>query len=153
MARKVGVGKMEVEYTGRVLSSTEGCARLIVREPPMYVILGKKRPKKFYLTNQMFYSGIHWATRKKVVGEVKSWLSEWLKDLPEMKKVSIQMDFGGIKDLDNKAFFWTKVLQDWMVSSGRLKDDSVEYVDKLWYNGDKEGGFMQILFNYEFNDG
>lgn len=98
---------------------------------PRYIIVGKR---KFYLTAQLFYSGINWHLRKKIVQEAKKWLKTKMAKLPQMDRCKIDIKFSGkITDLDNKSFFWCKILQDYLVNCKIIRDDRVEFIPELHF--------------------
>jgi hypothetical protein len=94
--------------------------------------------KKYYLTNNVFYGGVHWAIRKKLVEMCKLYLMSKIT-----KKVSISEDKFPIQieiiysspkhtfDIDNKAGFWLKVLLDLIKQNGTVPDDNVKYISSI----------------------
>jgi hypothetical protein len=94
--------------------------------------------KKYYLTNNVFYGGVHWAIRKKLVEMCKFYLMSKIT-----KKVSISEDKFPIQieiiysspkhtfDIDNKAGFWLKVLLDLIKQNGTVPDDNVKYISSI----------------------
>ena len=94
--------------------------------------------KKYYLTNNVFYGGVHWAIRKKLVEMCKFYLMNKIT-----KKVSISEDKFPIQieiiyhspkhtfDIDNKAGFWLKVLLDLIKQNGTVPDDNVKYISSI----------------------
>jgi len=94
--------------------------------------------KKYYLTNNVFYGGVHWAIRKKLVEMCKLYLMSKIT-----KKVSISEDKFPIQieiiyhspkhtfDIDNKAGYWLKVLLDLIKQNGTVPDDNVKYISSI----------------------
>ncbi len=102
------------------------------------VILGKKKKSTHYLTANLFYSSQHYQVRKQVVDQAKAFLRPYLEDCPELgKNLSISLGYQSDKknhfDLDNKAFFWQKVLFDLLKRMGKIDDDSVKYIQQIHY--------------------
>ena len=66
--------------------------------------------------------------------QVKEYLDGYLSELPKLNHIGISMYFwGNVADLDNKAFFWTKMVQDYMTNNCILEDDDVKHISKLHY--------------------
>jgi hypothetical protein len=94
--------------------------------------------KKYYLTNNIFYGGVHWAIRKKLVEMCKLYLMSKIS-----KRVSIREDKFPIQieiiyhspkhtfDIDNKAGYWLKVLLDLIKQNGTVPDDNVKYISSI----------------------
>lgn len=106
----------------------------------------------YYLTGNLWYQGVHFAIRSKIVQNVKYYLIEYLKDVPELQKMKIEVVyFKEITqwDLDNKVTFWLKMILDLLkiptdrqmkkairykkevLSVNCLKDDTVKYIDEI----------------------
>ncbi len=102
---------------------------------PSNMTIGKN---KYYLTNNVFYGGVHWAIRKKLVEMCKFYLMSKIT-----KKVSISEDKFPIQieiiyhspkhtfDIDNKAGYWLKVLLDLIKQNGTVPDDNVKYISSI----------------------
>jgi hypothetical protein len=105
-----------------------------------------------YLTANLFYGDVHWVTRNTVVKFAKEWLVQFLTDIPELEKCQIEITYHHTSDgfdLDNKLYFWVKILLDILktpssrqeakaidydneiISIKCLKDDTVQYVDRI----------------------
>ena len=102
------------------------------------VVLGKNKTRTHYLTANLFYSSNHYQVRKQVVDKAKAFLRPFLEDCPELGKgSSISIGYQSNKnthfDLDNKAFFWQKVLLDLLKRMGKIEDDNVKYVQQIHY--------------------
>lgn len=104
-----------------------------------------------YLTANLFYAdSIHWATKQKIVDFAKEWLIQHIEDIPKIEKCRIRITYYKTKDnfdIDNKAYFWAKMLLDIMKTPSQkqlaraekynskvftiasLNDDSVKFVD------------------------
>jgi|TARA_B100001094_G_scaffold332919_1_gene407298 hypothetical protein len=102
------------------------------------VILGKNKKSTYYLTANLFYSTVHHQVRRQVVDRAKEFLKPFLEDCPKLgKDLSISIGYQHDKkshfDLDNKAFFWQKVLLDLLKRMGKIEDDSVKYIQQIHY--------------------
>lgn len=108
---------------------------IVCNDVPGNMTIGKK---KYYLTNNIFYGGVHWAIRKKLVEMCKLYLMSKIT-----KKVSISEDKFPIQieiiyhspkhtfDIDNKAGYWLKVLLDLIKQNGTVPDDNVKYISSI----------------------
>lgn len=109
-----------------------------IPNPIEKIVLGKKKKSTYYLTANLFYSSVHFAVRKKVVDEVKRFLTPYLLDCPRLdKKISISIGYQTPKntkfDLDNKAFFWQKLICDLLQSLNKIEDDNIDYIRQIHY--------------------
>lgn len=69
----------------------------------------------FYLTANLFYSDrTSFHITSKIIQETKEYLYPFLKSLPELERLRTEMEFYNIKDidLDNRWFFWYKLILD-----------------------------------------
>lgn len=106
----------------------------------------------YYLTANLFYDGTHWAVKNKIMKFVKEWLLPHIQEIPKLEKAEICLTYYHTSegfDLDNKLYFWVKVLLDIMktptsaqilksqeynneiITINSLKDDSVRFVPKI----------------------
>ncbi len=102
------------------------------------VILGKNKKSTYYLTANLFYSTVHYQVRKQVVDKAKQFLKPYLEDCPKLgKNLSISIGYQHDKktyfDLDNKAFFWQKVLLDLLKRMDKIEDDNVKIIQQIHY--------------------
>jgi hypothetical protein len=102
---------------------------------PSSMTIGKK---KYYLTNNIFYGGVHWAIRKKLVELCKFYLIGKMKKKVSIKEdqfpVEIEIVYHSPKhtfDIDNKAGYWLKVLLDLIKQNGTVPDDNVKFVSSI----------------------
>lgn len=109
-----------------------------IDNPRTYVEIGKKKPKRHYLTAQRFYSGVNHFVRKAIVDVCKldllvasTGILKKIEEYPLSLIVEIHNEKKGKQDLDNKAYFWCKVFQDFIVERRYIKDDSVEYINDI----------------------
>lgn len=112
--------------------------RKVIPLPLEKVELGKNKKSTYYLTANLFYSSIHYHVRKQVVDKAKEFLKPYLLDCPPLgKNISISIGYKTEKktkfDLDNKAFFWQKVVCDLLIRMGKIKDDNVDYISQIHY--------------------
>ena len=125
------------------------------------VIENKKTGKKivrlkettYYLNANLFYSNeVHFRTRSEIVNYCKDYLLNWIFELPKLELLEIKITYQRMDnnfDLDNKAYFWQKIILDLLKSPNlkeikkaekykrRIKtldvipDDNVRYVKKI----------------------
>ena len=136
--------------------------KIIYDPPTKYVTPNKKgkldkegKVKKdgvSYLTNNIFYGGVHFAVRNKIVLFSKEWIVWFLKDIPKMRKCSVEITYHhptDTFDLDNKVGYWAKIILDLLktptqkqidkaikyknpiISLNVLDDDTVRYIDEI----------------------
>ena len=122
-----------------------------IHNPIEKLVLGKNKKSTYYLTANIFYSGTHFAVRKQIVDKVKLYLMSYLQDCPVITKpISISIGYQTPKntrfDLDNKAFFWSKLLCDTLQSMKKIEDDSVQHIQQLHYFYKK--GEPKIIFQF-----
>ena len=123
--------------------------RKVIPEPIEKVVLGKNKKTTHYLTANLFYSSVHFAVRKQVVDQAKQFLEPYLMDCPKLgKRLSVSVGYQSLKknkfDLDNKAFFWQKIICDLLQSMGKLDDHNVDYIRQIHYFYQK--GESKIIF-------
>ena len=107
---------------------------VICPDVPASITIGKK---KHYLTGNLYYGGVHWAVRKKIVEDCKLYLLGavntqvgQIADLP----IAIEIEYHSSKhtfDLDNKSSFWLKVLLDLLKSQHIVPDDNVKFISSI----------------------
>ncbi len=107
----------------------------------------------YYLTANLFYSNnVHFSLRSDIVNSAKGFLLEHFKDIPKLNKIRLDMVYQRPTDnfdLDNKIYFWQKILLDLMKTPSAkeekralmykkeiktlriIKDDSCKYVSEL----------------------
>jgi hypothetical protein len=114
---------------------TDNLLHIMCDDVPSNMTIGSK---KYYLTNNIFYGGVHWAIRKKLVEMCKLYLMSKIS-----KRVSIREDKFPIQieiiyhspkhtfDIDNKAGYWLKVLLDLIKQNGTVPDDNVKYISSI----------------------
>lgn len=137
--------------------------KITILDPPTKYVKKVKRRKPgskkkgledvYYLTANLFYSNdIHFALRSEIVNAMKGFLFEYLEDLPKMEKMRLNIVYSRPSDnfdLDNKVYFWQKILLDLFKTPSRrekerayrykkiikslevIPDDSCKYVDEL----------------------
>jgi len=95
--------------------------------------------KRYYLTNNLFYGGVHWAVRKKLVEWSKLYLLGEIKGnikqiSPSLLSIEIEIVYHSPKhtfDIDNKAGYWLKVLLDLIKSKEIVPDDNVKFISSI----------------------
>jgi hypothetical protein len=106
-----------------------------------YINISKKKTKRCYLTSNIFYGGVHFAVRKKIVDGCRKYLNTLLRPEEIIKnlKTPIAIEYIYISqknttfDLDNKLSFWNKIFSDWLVENNIIPDDNVNYIRKISY--------------------
>jgi hypothetical protein len=112
--------------------------------------------KKYYLTNNIFYGGVHWAIRKKLVEMCKLYLMSKISKRTTVKEdqlpLKIEVVYSSPKhtfDIDNKAGYWLKVLLDLIKQNGTVPDDNVKFVSEITSKyrrlGKKENDILEIF--------
>lgn len=121
---------------------------------PSSMTIGKK---KYYLTSNLFYGGVHWMVRKKVVEMCKLYLLSEIKEPlkqvnPTKLPIKIEIVYHSARhtfDLDNKSSFWLKVLLDMIKEKKVVPDDNVKFISsicsKYYPLGKKENDILEIF--------
>lgn len=115
---------------------------------------GKLKETTYYLTANLFYSGTHYHILSKITKNVKLFLLQILEKekVPDLDKLRLEVIYQKPEqhfDLDNKAYFWVKMLLDVLktpssrqiknankkgrtiITTNTIKDDTVKYVDEI----------------------
>lgn len=135
---------------------------IILRDPPTKWTLNYKKEKfnskgekitkqDFYLTANLFYADrTSYHITSKIIQECKEYLRDNIKYLPELEKCRLEIEYHHTKhiDLDNKIFFWKKLLLDIfkiptkkqlqnsnlkgreIITLNVIKDDTTEFIDE-----------------------
>ena len=116
-----------------------------ILNPPTFYLMGKKQTK-YYLTAQVFYSGIHFTVRSKIVKFVKAFLmAECGRLKPLEPRSTVELIFSTSRkitsktayDLDNRGYFWGKMLLDvFQKELNLIPNDNVWWIDKVIYSFD-----------------
>lgn len=99
---------------------------IIIPDPPTKWTLKYKNPKfdkdgkpvtkmDFYLTANLFYADrTSYHITSKIIKESKEFLFPFFKGLPELEKMELHLIYCHNKhiDLDNKSYFWRKLILD-----------------------------------------
>lgn len=106
-----------------------------IKDPITKMVIGNKT---YYLTAQIFYAGVHFSVRKRIVDNCKWFLVNYLKKFPKYTvpvaiTIEIHNKNTGVQDIDNKGYFWGKVALDQLVHMKKLVDDNVKYVTEIRY--------------------
>ena len=113
-------------------------SEITIPDPIEYLTFGKKKPKKYYLTANIFYGTVHHFIRSKIVTECKLFLHNHLMKVPKITvPVAIVVEYHSHKngefDIDNKGYLWGKLIQDWLVKNSRISTDSVKNIQGVIY--------------------
>lgn len=149
---------------------------IILHSPPTKWTLNYKKEKfnskgekvtkqDFYLTANLFYADrTSYHITSKIIQECKIYLRDNIKYIPELDKCRIELEYRHTKeiDLDNKAYFFLKLLLDILktptkrqlqnanlrnkeiITLNCLKDDSTAYIDDIRLNF-KKGEHCMII--------
>lgn len=117
-----------------------------ILNPPTFYIMGKKKPKKYYLTSQLFYSGIHFSVRTKIVKFVKALLVAECRHLKPLEpRSTVELIFSTSRkitsktayDIDNRGYFFGKMLLDvFQKELNLIPNDNVWWVQRVVYTFD-----------------
>lgn len=143
-------------------------SQIIIEQPPTKFTIKKKKvdPKTgkykediYYLTANLFYAGTHYHVQSKITKQVKWYLVDYFKNVPKMSKMRYELiycDMSNGWDLDNKAYFWTKMILDILKTPSNkqianaykrqsaiptvnvLKDDTVKFIDEIKFKYKKD---------------
>lgn len=120
--------------------------RAEIDNPPVSITFSKK---DYPLTENIFYGGVKPFIRTSIVHKCKEFLLPFLENCPSLSNPPyssvLQYCAPSDVDLDNKCFFWRKLLHDMLtrktgrdnensIKLGRVKDDNTKYFD---CNGDE----------------
>ena len=108
-------------------------ANLLYDEISHFYVVGNK---KHYLTANIFYGGVHWAIRSKIVDYAKAELLQYISAIPPLKDFPIHIEVGYHSskktfDIDNKAYFWAKVFIDLIKTKKFVPDDNVRFISSI----------------------
>lgn len=136
---------------------------IIFKDPPTKWTLNYKKEKfnskgekvtkqDFYLTANLFYADrTSYHITSKIINECKEYLKDNIKYLPELDKMRLEIEYRHTKeiDLDNKAYFWAKLLLDILkiptqrqidnaalkkkqiISLNVIHDDTTKFIDDI----------------------
>lgn len=121
----------------------------------------KLKEKAYYLTGNIFYSGINHFLRTKIINNTKMFLIPYFKGIKKADKIRLHFIYCRENenfDLDNKANFWVKIILDILKKPkgkdkkyhclGVIKDDTVKYIDEIKISYEK-GTHKIIIKIYE----
>jgi len=108
---------------------------------------------RHYLTANLWYSAdMHFSLKYKIIDFAKAWLMQYMANIPKIEKCQLTVTYHhptDTFDLDNKVYFWTKLILDIMKTPTSkqiikaqqydnviktiesLKDDTVRFVDGI----------------------
>lgn len=111
---------------------------------------GRLKENVYYLTGNLFLSSQNYFLISKILREVKTYLLPHFKDLPKLSTINLEFIYQREKDnfdLDNKGYFWQKVITDILktpsnrqltnahkkkrtiITTNTIKDDTVKYIN------------------------
>jgi len=113
-------------------------SEIVIPDPIEYIAIGKKKPKKYYLTANIFYGTVHHFIRADIVTKCKWFLHNHLIDVPKINVpifilIEYHTEKNGEFDIDNKGYFWGKIIQDWLVKNKKISGDSVKNIQGVVY--------------------
>lgn len=136
---------------------------IVFENHPTYWDLVYKKPKfdskgklieklRYYLSANLFYSDrSSFHITSKIIYETKEYLFPYLKGIPELEKMRVEVEFHSEKDidLDNRFFFFYKLILDILktptskqvnraiaykkpiITTSTIYDDNTKYVDEF----------------------
>lgn len=135
--------------------------RVVIPDPLEFIEIVNKRPdkttgkikkKRYYLTANIFYGGVHERIRMHIVEQVKWFLKPFIKTIQPLTDppYSIVLQYCRPKHIDvsNVCFFWDKVICDMLAppapkNKGKIKlppdpnrvlpNDNSNYIDCVGY--------------------
>jgi len=112
---------------------------IIIPRPPTFYQIKKVKKSleaghdvydKYYLTSNLFFNNnTSYHIISKIVQDCKIFLLPYLKGLPEIEKMKLEIEINRMKhiDLDNVSYFWKKLFLDILKTpSKRQIDNSVK---------------------------
>lgn len=118
-----------------------------ILNPPTFYLMGKKQ-KKYYLTAQVFYSGIHFSVRAQIVKFVKALLAAECSRLKPLEpRSTVELVFSTSRtissktayDIDNRGYFFGKMLLDvFQKELNLIPNDNVWWVERVVYSFDPD---------------
>jgi hypothetical protein len=106
--------------------------QIIIPDLPKKTLVGRT---EYLLTANIFYSGINHYVRSTIIKRYKDFLYTYLSSIPKINKLCIELDFYDNAqrfDLDNKGFFWEKLILDCLRKDSKvIKNDTVKYCDEI----------------------
>lgn len=127
---------------------------------------GKLQENVYYLTGNLFLSTQNYFIVSKILRDTKMYLLEYFKDLPELSKMRLEFVYQREDDrfdLDNKGYFWQKVITDILkspsnrqvlnaakknrtiITTNTIKDDTVRYISG--FSWDYKKGEHSLIIN------
>ena len=110
---------------------------IIILDPPTYYSIKKvKKSKeagedifdKHYLTANLFYiQNVSYHVVSEITHDVKLWLRDKIGSLPELEKMALEFEYNRTThiDLDNKIYFFKKLLLDILKSPTKKQLDNI----------------------------
>lgn len=106
-----------------------GIFKAEIQSPPTYITTTKK---KYYLTANLWYSNQHWGLRKQVKKHMAPYLLVMLQGCPKPLTPPVKLNWVFKRrkdvDLDNLEYLWTKLLSDFLIERGYIKDDNTKNI-------------------------
>lgn len=113
--------------------------RVDIKDPMESMIISKN---KYYLNANLFYSGLNHHIQKLIVTQCKLFLHNHLFDCPKIETFPIDICLiythpRNNFDLDNKAYFWQKIIGDKLRDDKKIPDDNVKFIHGWYLEYDK----------------
>lgn len=89
---------------------------------------GKLKENTYYLTANLFYASQNTFLTNKIVDVAKTFLYDYLKDIPKLSKLDIEIIYSKKEDsfdLDNKGYFWLKCILDLIKEPNKRKTKKI----------------------------
>lgn len=133
---------------------------IVIKNPPTKYVdrkktkidpkTGKLKETTYYLTGNLFLSTQNYFIVSKIIRDTKMYLMEFFKGVPKLEKMRLEFIYqrpDSNFDLDNKGYFWQKVITDILktpsnrqiinaskknrqiITTNVIQDDTVKYLD------------------------
>jgi len=143
--------------------------KITINKPPYKY---EKGDKVYYLTGNFFFNKNYWIVNE-VCTKCKRWLLPHFENLPKLERVKFDFVFRSDKvtfDLDNKGYFWEKLIFDILktpsekqlrnahlkgkdiITANVLNDDNVKYITEINKRFEKGGNQIIIEIRGELMD-
>lgn len=130
---------------------------LKIHNPINHIVVGKTKPKKYYLSLNTLYGGIHYRVRMKILADVKEFLKQNMdSSLIDPEKVTpystLTITYGTTRtmtpktlwDTSNICIFWDKMFCDLLQELGYLLNDNAYFLPHIVYHYDNSADYIQF---------
>lgn len=126
--------------------------RIEIPDPIESLTTGKKKQTTYSLGANIFWAGVNPYVQKIIKDQTRLFLHNYLRLVPVITQypVEIHLEYHALSprwDLDNKLFFWNKVICDNLVKDSKLKKDSTKYIRRIVWEYKKGPEKIILVFN------